>query len=1417
MAPIEEQGQPTHKQLLARRTAVKGWVTRCNQKLTDVLAEADINVTKLNDAMEQFDTMLAKLDYAQTEVECSIEVEEDLLADVNEAADYRESVREIRVLASEQLRLLCSPAAPAASSSSHSLSPEVKLPKINIPSFGGDILQWESFWDIFSATVHDTDISIVTKFSYLKSSLEGEAAQAIQGLSLTVGNYETAVHILKERYGRKERLIFTHINSLLSITVPSKCALSSLKTLNDTLKGHTRSLENLGINSAQYGVILTPLVLSRLPQDIRLEWSREAEGKESDLTFLLDFLKKEIVRRERSQVMKDSLSQPTGPPAEEKRNKLPTASALQASSSPRPKSAVSTCAVCEKGHATERCYKLTRVTIDERRSIVQTAGLCFRCLRSGHIARGCSSTCAKCNGRHHHLFCNGASTSLPSNQTKHSSSAVTVSLEPTDTSLPARTTVAHDSNKPPGCSLSSRSNSPRILLQTARVTVLGSRGTAEATVLFDTGSDRSYVSSNLVQRVGPEWCRREPLSYAAFGAGKPSSNQMHNMYSCLLQDRRGSSHSLLVTEVPVICAPLCRPEIPPDILERLGCVELADDYSVGEEVQIDMLIGLDAYWRFVEPSSVNLVAPGFVAQATVFGQILSGCVPGTDATSSLVSHRLVCLQVSDSTVRSFWELESVGILPDEEDKDPLLTKFQDNLQKSDGRYETSLLWKPGMEKHLLNNERLAKIRLEQTSKRLSRDPVVKDMFDEALEEMLVSDVIEEVPPDELHISCPVYYMPCRPYVRESAVSTKCRPVYDASSKGFNGVSLNDCMEVGPCLLGNLTEILLRFRKWKIAITADIQKAFLQIAICPRDRDVHRFLWERNGTVRVMRFKRVPFGNCQSPFLLNATLRSHLESYPESEVAERLKDDIYMDDFLSGQDSVSDSIHLVEESSRIMAEASMTFAKWSSNNPEVGELLLREFTDKCLDSEAIKVLGMVWLARVDCFTFQGPSFPPGLKVTKRVIISFYSQLFDPLGFAAPFVMAAKCLFQEIWSLCLTWDQEVPPDLQVRFLRWVDGLDFLREWRIPRSYTPMGWSSIVDLTLHGFGDAAPSGYGACIYIVAHLEDGTCVSSLVIAKAKVAPLKSKTLPRLELLACLLCARLLQFVKKALGLLDEVSYTCWTDSMIALSWIQSHPSRWKQFVANRVSEIHQLTSADHWRHCPGSENPADLLTRGVSAEELVNSKVWLHGPLLMHDEVVAGDIEVKAFTDTELACEQKNMHSVLLSSVECAERVFEVERWGSLFKAIRIVGWVFRFIRNLKLSLSLRHKGALSLDELQTGKIQLIKDVQRHAFPADLKALRQGLSIPKGSSLFKLCPFLATDGLLRVQGRLQFSALSYSEKHPIILPRDHLALLFTRFHHILMKHAGVNAMLTSLRNEFWMIGARRTAKQVKKACMAC
>ena len=1439
------------------RTSARGWGTRASNNLDKMLkvpTGQEVDLVKLQDAVNEFDMRLTALDAAQEQFEVEIEEEKELLLDIEKAADYREHLRKPRVAAAVLLaadvkeNLLMSIKADSASSQAAS----AKLPKLVLPHFSGDVLKWTEFWEQFEAMVHNSDMPDVSKFTYLLSLVRGEAKATIQGLSLNAANYKSACELLKTRFGREEKIRFSHIQELLSISVSKNAKVGALWEMYNKLQSHIRCLASLKVQGTQYGVVLVPLVLSRLPCELRLEWARLGEGKEADLEHLLTFFKKEIERRERSQTFNGESSE--AKILTHTDTKLPTAAALHTSTSGQQ------CALCEsKGHHVDTCFKITKVPVGERREILSQKPLCFKCLQGRshrHKFKTCNKRCKKCNGLHHLVLCesvpgSGASggqgprysntqysphsntntqysgnsphlqTGRQTGNFQHSQQAghqFTASQEQHNRTQ--FTGVAHSDLTHP--------QTGHVLLQAARVRVRGEAGTAEAVVIFDTGSDRSYISERMVNLISPDFVCNQQVSYAAFGNSRPGESQLRNLYQVSMLGEN-QVESIVLTEIPVVCAPMYRPAVPPEVLEALGAdIQLVDVQN--GHFSVDILIGLDSYWRLMTPDMRSL-SGDLMAQKTIFGWILSGALSspapgGVGPSNVFLCHQLLCInEVSDSTVSRQWELESIGVSCDLEAAipDPVLAQFHESVDMSEGRYVVSLPWKSEMKEKLMSNQGSAVKRLDNLARKLSQDPQLEDRYNAALKEMEQAGIIHEVPVEELSVATS-FYMPHRPVVRESSVSTKVRPIFDCSAKGPNGVSLNDCLETGPCMLASLVEILMRFRRWVVAVIADIQKAFLMIKVDVTDRDVHRFLWHSEGRVRVMRFDRVPFGNTSSPFLLMATVRYHLSKYPtESNVVKELEENMYMDDWLSGADDDSEACEMFQDADSIMSEAQMTLAKLGSSSEVVSEMLQKHFEDKHLGSDSIKVLGLKWLPQSDCFVFGGVDVPPDLLITKRVVLSFVSRLFDPLGFLNPFMIAAKILFQNLWKLGLQWDVPIPEELQQMFLSWIADLQLVKSWKIPRRYFQVPWKEATTATqfqLHAFGDASERAYGACVYLRVSKPDGSYSSSLVISKVKVAPLKTLTLPRLELMGSLLCARLLVFVRKALKLPDDVEYLCWTDSTVALAWIQGDSHQWKQFVGNRVAEIQSLTASDQWRHCPGTENPADLVTRGVSAEKLIHSRVWLHGPLFLEtmlpdDSTVESSLESLASPEVHL--EVKIEAKTLLSSSAAPVKVLDVERWSSFSRALRVVAWVLRFHSNLKEVIVNRLSGDLSFAELSKAKVVLLRSVQEQEYFAERQSLRESSSVSRHSTIFKLSPFVDQDGLLRVQGRLQLAGLSEAEKHPIIVPKGHISLLLARHVHVSQKHGGVNQMLVALRSQFWVVGARNTCKKVKRQCMSC
>jgi len=570
----------------------------------------------------------------------------------------------------------------------------------------------------------------------------------------------------------------------------------------------------------------------------------------------------------------------------------------------------------------------------------------------------------------------------------------------------------------------------------------------------------------------------------------------------------------------------------------------------------------------------------------------------------------------------------------------------------------ALPWKSeNKRKELCDNYDQAKQRLNSLCRKLERDPSLKERYDGALREMENSHVIEEVPTQEVHSRNPTFYLPHRPVVKEASLTTKVRPVFDASARDRNQLSLNDCVETGPNMIPSLVEILLRFRRWPIAIVADIQKAFLQISVTPVDRDVHRFLWKDNGLVRIMRFTRVPFGNRCSPFILNATIKHHLKQFQDTDVISELQENLYVDDWLSGADSEDVATKMIEEARHVMAQCSMNLTKWESNSKDVLDKTTYNMPNvECEHSCNVKILGLGWNPDEDCFKFDGIALKPDLVITKRVVLSIIARFFDPLGLLNPFVVKLKILFQDLWKLGVQWDREVPEEICFQVKSWMDDLQLMKRWSVPRPYAVGSWKDIESMRLHAFGDASEKAYGACVYLTAR-KNNIITSSLVIAKARVTSVKSVTLPRLELLGAVMAAQLLEFVRNSLKLGKDCC-RCWSDSTVALSWIKGDPGRWKPFVANRVELIQNLTCPSQWSHCPGTENPADLLTRGISASDLLESELWLSGPSFLVSDAVS--VQSKYPEDAHEVNEEETNETLL--SVKPVVTLFEVERFQNL-----------------------------------------------------------------------------------------------------------------------------------------------------------
>ena len=223
--------------------------------------------------------------------------------------------------------------------------------------------------------------------------------------------------------------------------------------------------------------------------------------------------------------------------------------------------------------------------------------------------------------------------------------------------------------------------------------------------------------------------------------------------------------------------------------------------------------------------------------------------------------------------------------------------------------------------------------------------------------------------------------------------------------------------------------------------------------------------------------------------------------------------------------------------------------------------------------------------------------------------------------------------------MDWDTEAPEAIICDFHKWLNSSNVLSNWQLPRAYFPgIPWRDVNNIEVHGFSDASERGFGAVVYLRIRALDRFQVS-FAIARSRVAPTKKLTLPRLELLGALLLARLVHDVKNALHLENKSFKTFyWSDSKVTIAWINSDPFLLKTFVCNRVTEIQNL-EAENWIHCPGTLNPADLISRGCLADKLIHYDYWLNGPSWLYDDVNFNDLKNSiSVKETELVSSHSN-----------------------------------------------------------------------------------------------------------------------------------------------------------------------------------
>ncbi|XP_064488370.1 uncharacterized protein LOC135400468 [Ornithodoros turicata] len=1024
----------------------------------------------------------------------------------------------------------------------------------------------------------------------------------------------------------------------------------------DDVQNNVRGLRSLGVSSASYASMMVDIPLSALPSELVVEYHRLARygtvleeptantqsaqvdehpsssvdpTTSSELTKVLNFLRIEIESRERSGV-KDRTSTPQLFPTPQRTtttshrtprakgsNLTSTGAVLQSSAQVAPK-----CFFCNAvDHDAPHCQ--CSMSLAEKRSKLAKDMRCYRCTKRGHRSKDCRSriSCSHCGRRHAPSLCD-PSQSSQSASTEPSSMGTTNMMATHHHSVPAQQDTS-------------------VLLQTFRAWATSDQNAAYIRGIIDGGSQRTFIREDVATKLKLTTVGETTLQINAFANNTHRTPTIVKIVKLGLRSQYGpQEYSIEALTVPFICKDLTATPEDHEFVQSICCdhVFIADELvhrNVPSEVGISLLIGCDQMWKLLTGELKRCDRnEKFVAISTVFGWTFQGpatldCRLSKETTTAVCVLRVGGTQHQESDVlKRFWELDSIGITDADtsnvEHNASILEEFQRQLTMKDGRYEVTLPWKAGTIQ-MADNLELAKSRLRGLVRRLQRNGQVVE-YDEAIQSYIENGHAERVVGDSPE-SRYTYYMPHRAVIRSGSTSTRVRVVFDASSHGPGAMSLNDHLEKGPKLNSDLVPILLRFRMHTIAVTADIQKAFLQVGINPADRDALRFMWFTTAPLQgstlppleVWRMTRVPFGTTASPFQLSATLQHHLRctTGSEEDIAHALINSFYVDDLLTGANKLEEAQRIVSSARRILQKAGMQLTKFASNSSEL-QTTFEQFSKedhnaerRLCEPEDSRVLGIVWNKSTDHLKFSGEHLLDTIiaaKSTKRSVLQTSAKIFDPLGFLSPYTIRVKILFHRLWERGLDWDAPLPADISKEWDSWCADLPKLHSISLERCLLP-GEETDYSTELHIFTDASPQAYGACAFLRVVDAKGNIKVGLVFAKSRVAPLKKLTLPRLELMGAMIGVRIAKLVCDSLPTITNVA-TYWTDSSIVLGWIKGNASKWKPFVKNRVMEIQEKSDPSHWRHCPGVFNPADALTRGLTVSAMAESRLWFLGP---------------------------------------------------------------------------------------------------------------------------------------------------------------------------------------------------------------
>jgi hypothetical protein len=1276
----------------------------------------------------------------------------------------------------------------------HELIALMNLPKVELEVFNGDPLKYHSFMATFEEVVLKATKDGSSRLTRLLQYTSGKAKEAIRSCALLGGSsgYAQARDILERRFGN-DHLVMQGIISDIRHGKQIRSA-EGLQQLSDELNCAYATLSKMGKLHEVDSQTCIVEVVNRLQNFLKIRWRRRAMDMKRDhgaYPSFQDLVK--FITQEAEEANDPVYGNLIGNKDQSKK----TASSM----STNVKSLnFSQCLLCDQSHKLFQCQAFKELKPFERLKFVKENKLCENCLYSNHKVEDCKRPtvctvpgCGKKHTRFIHVF----------QDSKESSTNVN---DQSKNEIVANANVNVTSNV-------------HVPVVPVRV-----NSHVETFALLDSASTSSFCTKSLVNKLR---LKGEQHSFVLNTLSKSDEARVSEVVDLKLRSTDGKEYLNMKGVFVVDSIPVKSPNVSMSEYPHLCDLDIA---MVGSENAINLLIGQDNAEALV-PLGVRKGKKGDpFAIRTLFGWSLYGpALTNGPVSKRVVSHFITTSPIEDK-VNDLWRLENEGLYCEPAwslDDTKVVNLWDSEVTLVDGHYSLPIPWKENVV--IPNNVSVARSRLDSLNASLHRKGLFYQ-YDSEIKKLLDAGYAEKVDYPDVQLCEGVWYLPHHAVISDKKPG-KLRVVYDCASK-FQGESLNDkCMQ-GPDLCNKLLYVLLRFRQHEYAMMADIEAMYYQVLVPIKDRDALRFMWyDQEGSIMHYRMTRHVFGGvwCSSAatYALRRTLLDNQKF--DSLVIDTIRNDFYVDDCLKSVETKKELQTVVYGCKSLLDRGGFKLSKFVSNDFDSLKHLSLNDMEKGFDGQIpkseSKALGIRWNVGSDEFYFD-VELEHKKFVTRRLMLSIVSSIFDPLGLISPVLIQGKILFQDATRLKLTWDQVLPAELISKWFSWFLSLSNLKLVRIPRCIKPMLFNDSF-LEIHHFSDASERAYGSCAYLRCINKEGQVCSNLIVAKGKVAPINTISIPRLELQAAVLSVQMDTVLRREMDIDISKSYF-WVDSQIVLKYIQNESRRFQVFVANRVGKIRQETSPDQWHHVSGNENPADLISRGQTPS-MLDCNLWFHGPKFLSAyksewEILDVDNDIPP-DDPEV--KKEKYHTVMLDQQDCKVSACVgsvdnhpidelINHYSNFYRMKRAFCWLKRLKEILQGNRENLGKH-LTVQEMKNAEIAIFRHAQGQIFEKEINKVSKGENVGRSSPLKEFNPVLNSDGILCVGGRIAHVSMNESQKHPWILSHKHpLACTIVQEFHS-KNHLGTEWTLNLLRKQFWITRARVLIKRVSRNCVTC